>query len=304
MPRIYYTAKQLCGHPIETTHITPTLFNRIKNSTTSTKFELRDPGVFRFAMIWRDNIFYKQFYLPDSIIFYDVADFNFPTTFYFVVNIDNELEVRMGLGGEKVGYQDFPQIHDAISDPQVIEKIDRTLAMLSKMIGEQPQPDNKPKVPTPLPAVQRDSYRQLVQYCMPLHAKKEYILKFISELQDYTGDEIHLTTLNYVMGSLENEGIQLVIRLDWKAPIEDLEWKLSDTLKDNFAIIPSHSLKEQMNEKAIVSSDGVWEIVEEVLLLHCLQFSFIDTRSDEYILAIYPKEHESMVKSNIRLIGY
>lgn len=304
MARIYYTAKQLCGEPIETNHITPTLFNHIKNSTTSTKFEFREPEVFRFATIWRDNIFYKQFYLPDSIILCDVADFNFPTVFYFIVNIDNKLEVRKGLGGEKVVYQDFPQIHAAISDPQIIEKIDRTLMALSKMIGGQPKPDNTPKVPVPLPAAQRDGYSQLVQYCMPMHHKKENTLKFISELQDYKGDEIHLTTLNYVMGSLENDGIQLVIRLDWKAPVEDLEWKLSDTLKDNFGITPHQSLKEQMNEKASVSDDGVWEIVEEMLSQHGLQFSFIDTGSDEYILAVYPAAQENIVENNIRLIGY
>lgn len=304
MARIYYSAKCLAGAPIDTNHINPTLFNHIKNDTTSTKFEFRESGIFRFAKIWRDNIFYKQFYLPDSIILYDVADFHFPTEFYFVVSIDNELEVRKGLGGEKVVYQDFPQIHEAVSDPQIIEKIDRTLMALSKIILGHPKPDNIPKVLAPLPEVQRAGYHQLVQHCMPLHDRKENTLKFISELRDYKGDAIHLTTLNYVMGSLENEGIQLIMRLDWKATVEDLEWRLSGTMKDNFGITPGHSLKERISEETMVSTDGVWEIVEEMLSYYGLQFSFIDTHSDEYILAVYQKEHENMVENSIRQMGY
>lgn len=106
------------------------------------------------------------------------------------------------------------------------------------------------------------------------------------------------------MDSLENEDIQLVIRLDWKADVEDLSWKLSETLKDNFGINPSTSLKDRLDEKTMVSADGVWEIVEEMLSFYGLQFSFIDTHSDEYILAVYLKEHENIVENNIRRIGY
>ena len=303
MARIYYTAKKIYGAPINTNYINPTIFNHIKNGTTSTKFEFSNPDVFRFVQIWRDNILYKQFYLPDSIILYDVADFNFPTEFYFVVNIDNELEVRHGLGGEKVMYQDFPQIHSAVTHPQIIEKTDRTFMALSKMIQGAPTPV-PPKVPAPLPEAQRDGYRQLVQYCLPMHPKKESALQFISQLQDYKGDDIHLTTLNYVMGQLENENTQLFIRLDWKADVEDLEWKLSATLQDNFGIRLPFSLKDHSNEKTMVSTDGVWEMVEDLLLQYDLQFSFINTHSDEYILAVYHKAHENLVEKAIRLIGY
>lgn len=114
MARIYYREEKIYGHPVETPVI------NLKNFTWLMEcpkpfhsFECGPDNSggysdwFKTIQISVDGKHYDSvpegnFYLPNAIIFYDRNDFVFPSLFYFIAQIGNQLEIRSAEGGEHV----------------------------------------------------------------------------------------------------------------------------------------------------------------------------------------------------------
>lgn len=94
----------------------------------------------------------------------------------------------------------------------------------------------------------------MAELCINLNPKKNDVLAFIEELKNYDKDSEYYTTLNYTMDFLDSNNIAFILRLDWKAGIEDLEWVLKSSLKENYNLsieLPNESNYEKNASSSI-----------------------------------------------------
>ncbi len=61
------------------------------------------------------------------------------------------------------------------------------------------------------------------------------------------------------MSFLDNNNVPFILRLDWKAGIEDLEWVLQSSLKENYNLSIDLPNEKDYEEHVSVSCDNVFE---------------------------------------------
>ncbi len=335
MARIYYKEEKLGGQPIENNIVNVQLFDYIFDNTNFNEFEFQDlektyffgflkskKEIFKFVKFRRDGFHYKtsegNFYLPNSLIFYDVKDAVFPSEFYFIAKINDQIELRKCNGGEEVKWFQIPELHKTVNDLKVFSKIKRTLEEIKKLVEtthnkkidierEKKEKEEKQKMEAERPylnSIQKEAYRKLTKLCVYDHSNKEKILQFIETLKNYDGDSEYETTLNYFMDFLDEEPLNFIMRMDWKAGIEDLEWLLASRLKNNYNLLLDLPKAENYNKRATVSEEQVFKDFDKPLREKGLQLGFIDTQSDEYVVVLHKIKHKEEVEKIIHKIGY
>lgn len=153
-PRIYYHEEKLQGNPIETAQINLEVFNyiiqnalsgnfvvpeRSKMVLVNGEFDFVDIDQFKYATVRKDGISYTtdegSFYLPEAVIFFDNSDYNpYPSEFYFVAKIKDQLELCHCSGGEGIKWYQLPDRYDGVADSSIIEKTNNTISVLRDFI--------------------------------------------------------------------------------------------------------------------------------------------------------------------------
>lgn len=335
MARIYYHEEKLSGQNFENDVINPQLFDFIFNNTNNNKFEIKSVSsssffgllkstkeTFKTVLISRDGINYKttegSFYLPKAIIFYDNDDFSFPSEFYFIAKLGDKIEIRKCNGGKDVKWFQIPDLHQEITDTKIISKIENTILEVKKLVEtthnkqididrEKKKEEEIRKIEENRPFLnetQKNAYKKLAEMCISLNSKKKNVIDFVEKLKNYDKDSEHFTTLNYVMDFLDQNKVSFILRLDWKADIEDLEWVLKSALKDNFNLSIDLPSPANYDKKASVSTDNVFEDFDKPLRQNGLQMGFVDTKSDEYIIVLHRISDKEKVENAVIEIGY
>lgn len=150
---------------------------------------------------------------------------------------------------------------------------------------------------------QKEGYQALINLCLQ-QDRKAQILRFIDTLTDHNGNENYCTTLNYVMHYLDINAFHFIMALDWKQDIQDLEWRVRSSLKDNFGMEIDLPKPEKYGENKSVSSPNVFKEYDQVIRRKGYQLSFIDTNSDEYVIVVNKIMDSDKVSSAIQKIGY
>ncbi|MDY3548396.1 hypothetical protein PG291_07265 [Riemerella anatipestifer] len=335
MPRIYYHEEKLAGKAFENDVINLQLFDFIFNNTNTDKFEIKpilgsfffgllksSKETFKTVRILRDGINYStvegNFYLPKAIIFYDNEDYNFPSEFYFISKLGDKIELRKCNGGKDVKWFQIPNLHKEVTESKIVSKIENTILEVKKLVeathNKQIEIDKEKKkveelrkieeTHSFLNEVQKKSYKELIELCINLNPKKNNVIAFIEKLKNYDKDSGYYTTLNYVMDFLDDNRISFILRLDWKAGVEDLEWVLQSSLKENYNLSIDLPNKRDYEENASVSYGNVFEDFDKPIRQKGLQMGFIDTQSDEYIIVLHKIKDKEKVKKAINKIGY
>ena len=335
MARIYYHEEKLSGQSFENEIINPQLFDFIFSNTNTYKFEIKTVSSssffglfkstkknFKTVLISRDGINYKttegSFYLPKAIIFYDDDDFSFPSEFYFIAKLGDKIEIRKCNGGKDVKWFQIPDLHKEVTDIKIVSKIENTILEVRKLVEtthnkqididkEKKKEEELRKIEENRPflnEVQKNAYKELTELCINLNPKKNDVITFIEKLKNYDKYSEYYTTLNYTMDFLDNNNIAFILRLDWKAGIEDLEWVLSSSLKDNFNVSIDLPKKSDYEENASVSFDNVFKDFDQPIKQNGLQMGFIDTQSDEYVIILHRITDKNKVVKAIKEIGY
>ncbi len=335
MARVYYKEEKLSGEPLHNKFINVDLFDYIFNSTNTNKFQLtatpKNPilktlkiqkEVFNNIQLTRDGIDYSaeegNFYLPNSIIFYDVEDAVFPSEFYFISKIGDQIELRQCDAGEGVKWYQIPVLHKTVEDKKVLSKVKNSLKKVKKLVDTtynkkveeeraQKELERKRKIEEMRPLLnqeQKSGYLELTNLCVNNEASKHKITHFIETLKNYDEDEEYLTTLNYFLEFLDKDVYNFIMRLDWKSDIEDFERMLKAALKDNYDEVLKLPDYQSYDENASVSNDGIFEAYIKPVRLIGLQVGFIDTQSDEYILLLHKQEDTEQIKEAVHKIGY
>jgi len=335
MARIYYHEEKLSGQSFENEIINPQLFDFIFSNTNTNKFEIKSVSsssffgllkstkeTFKTVLISRDGINYKttegSFYLPKAIIFYDKDDFSFPSEFYFISKLGDKIELRKCNGGKDVKWFQIPDLHKEVTDSKIVSKIENTILEVKKLVEtthnkqvdidkEKQKEEELRKIEENRPflnEVQKNAYKELTELCISLNPKKNNVIAFVEKLKNYDKDSEYYTTLNYVMDFLDDNSIPFILRLDWKAGIEDLEWVLKSSLKENYNLSMDLPNESDYEENASVSFDNVFEDFDKPLREKELQMGFIDTQSDEYIIVLHKITDKDKVEKAIKEIGY
>lgn len=330
MARIYYREEKLSGQAIRSEVISIQQFDAILDSTDLVDINFQDympsslfgrlfgqkKRIFKKVQLRRDNLHYYDsekgaFYLPNAILFFDRFDYNFPSEFYFISKIGNQLELRRCTGGSDIGWYQIPGLHQPIANPKVIKKIENTFTELERLLSQ----ERIGKIKTaylggpvterlPLGGLQKQAYQRLTECCVHNESDLRKINTFIETLRDYEGDGEYLTTLNYFMEFLEKEQLNFLMQMDWKAGVEDLEWLLSTQLQRQYKLHLELPKPDQYDEMATVSVTGVFEDYDRVLRQNGLQLGFIDTQSDEYIAVLHRINDKEVVQEAVAGIGY
>lgn len=336
MARIYYKQAKLSGQPIQSKIITVELFDFIFENTDENKIELEDSKngslldifkskkqLFKNIQLSRDGFQYDNsehgsFFLPKAMIFYDVFDYNFPSEFFFIAKVEDQIELRSCQAGQGVEWFHTPELHKAVTDSKILLKIENTVLEVKELVEttynkeirlkrekEELKAKKKAEAQRPfLNVTQKMAYQQLTELCVYKNSSKVKILKCIEKLRNYDDDDEYYTTLNYFMEFLEEKNINFIMRMDWKAEIEDLEWFLQKNLKDNYDVKPNVTKAKNYDENASVSSNGVFQDYDQSLREKGLQFGFIDTQSDEYIVVLHKMEDKEKIETAVNQIGY
>jgi len=331
MARIYYHEAKLSGQPIRSEVINIQQFDAFLNSTDAVDIDFEDDmpsslfgglfgqnkRIFKKVQLRRDNLHYYQsekgtFYIPSGILFFDRSDYNFPSEFYFIAKIGDQLEFRKCKGGKDIVWHQIPDLHQPITDPKTIKKIESTFVEIKKWVTKESigKADTQHKTDTPvrdqvpLGDIQKQAYQRLTECCVHDETDRRKISTFIETLGDYEGDGEYLTTLNYFMEFLEKEQLNFMMAMDWKAGVEDLEWLLSTQLQRQYKLHLELPTPDQYDEMATVSVNGIFEDFDRVLRQNGLQLGFIDTQSDEYIALLHRVNEKEEVKAAVAGIGY
>lgn len=155
MPRIYYREKKLHKPPLKNEVITATLFNRIIElggfipEDALQIFELppKKKGIafwktdrtFKYAVVWNTEkphttYEYGDFYLPKAIVFYDTKDAYFPSDYYFVVSINDELELGHIKAGGNTAWYEQPLLWHEVTNSKLIKRFETSIKSLESLL--------------------------------------------------------------------------------------------------------------------------------------------------------------------------
>lgn len=151
MPRIYYREENLYGQPFESGKINLNVFDVILQKSkhlqndsqriitlpqkqTFTLFK-RKPLAFKHVSIWNETkkhptIEYGSFFMPETIVFYDNKDGYFPSIYYFIAKINQQLDICQSRAGADTAWFQQPELHSELTDQKVIERIEKSIEEL------------------------------------------------------------------------------------------------------------------------------------------------------------------------------
>lgn len=151
--------------------------------------------------------------------------------------------------------------------------------------------------------LEKESYKTLIQLCT-LPKNHDVLFLFFENLNDYSNSENYDSTFNYVLEYFEEHELFIIMNMDWKQDVKDLEWKLKNSLQKNFdksIQLPNPSV---YGEDASISNDHVFQDYDNALREHGLQIGFIDIDSDEYILFIHNEKDIDEIEIAIQNLDF
>lgn len=149
----------------------------------------------------------------------------------------------------------------------------------------------------------KQGYRELLHLLVApaYHAVLESAIQNLKTIDD-TNDE---NTPLYSLAQLADENnIAFIMGLDWKAAIEDIEWRISSALKQNFDTVITLPDPGQWPPRTSISADGVIATYNNTLKANGFELGLIDTQSDEYILLVLKNGQQEQVRAAVKLTGY
>lgn len=332
-PRIYYHEEKLMGTPIETPQINVGTFDFILRNAQSTayispeKSELQlvngvlesvmiGRSTFAYSTIRRDGISYEAkeglFYLPEAIIFFDISDFTYPSEYFFIAKINNQLEFRRCEGGEDIIWHQTADRHTEVTDSDIIKKANETIEELKNRITveiqqaraeEEKAKEQKQAERSPISNEKRAAYTELTNICMEKSRKKETVLSAIDELEELDEDDDEYSrTFNHFRMYMNHNGIAFLITLDWKESIAEMEAWVEEAVKENFNKDFTFDRKGEYDDSSSVSDKGFFGAFDSQLRMLDLQISFIDTGGDEYVLFVHRVNTHSRVKQLLEIL--
>lgn len=329
-PRIYYHEEKLQGDPIATKVINFETFDYILQHALRDVYTIEEVqrlvlidgefesvaiDMFKYCTVRKDGITYnagtKSFYLPEAIILYDISDRSpFPSTFYFVAKIKDQLELCFCDNRENLKWDELPDSYTTTVDPVLIKKAEETINYLKDYVAYEveQQTEEEAKIASvianrkPLSKEKKAAYLNLTELCMPDSHRKGQVRSLIEELKDYNDGEGYGTTYDEFRMFLNNKQIPFIITVDWKESIEELEAWVSDAVKENFEKTFRFDTGGKYNEESTVSDEGLIASFDQQLQKIGLQISMIETGGDEYQLIIHAVDAADEVLQAMKII--
>lgn len=147
----------------------------------------------------------------------------------------------------------------------------------------------------------RENYINLAELCLN---QEDFIMfkDFAKTLKDYDGHWQYGTALNYIINYLNSNKLLFLVSLDWKTGLDDFNWVLNTAIKRNFNKEIKLPSKTNYPDRITISYDNLFLDYKKWLNKSELDFSIIDTDSDQYVIVIHKKEDNAKVSKFISQI--
>lgn len=150
---------------------------------------------------------------------------------------------------------------------------------------------------------QRTALLELASLCLKSPLNTE-LVDLINNLEDHTGHEEYITTLNYFIDHSYQINSVFIIYLDWKSEIEILRRGIESLLISNFNITIELPNENQYQSRASVSYPNVFSDFDSSLNEIGFQLSFIDTNADDYAVLVHKSSESHRIVQNVNKLGY
>lgn len=149
----------------------------------------------------------------------------------------------------------------------------------------------------------KEGYRKLMQELVNplLHPKLE---AFIHQLNTFEGGEEEMEPIYSLGDFTDEEGITFISLLDWRSVVEDLEWRIESSLKQNYEVTIDLPSKDQWGPEASVSDANVFKTYNTALKIYGFQLGFLNTGNDDYALLVFRIVQQPLVVEAVTLTGY
>lgn len=331
-PRIYYHKEELLGKSVETKAINLGTFNSILQNAEQRSYRIGEKSrlilkdgdfdsvmveMFKYCTVRKDDIMYDSdkgsFYLPEAVILFDVNDYSpFPSEFYFIAKVGNQLDLCRCNGGEDIEWYRLPEHCSPVDDPVIMEKMEETMDYLEgfmaykaeQKIKEESEKKEDAADDKLLCEEQKAAYIALTELCMPYSSKKQEVLSFIEGLKQYANDlEYKKTAYNEFCIYLNHNQIPFILSLDWKEAVGELEAWINSAMEENFNKTFRFNYGGIYDENSTVSDIGLFVAFDNMLRKSNFQISMLETDGDEYRLIIHPVDVIDKVINAVSIMG-
>lgn len=303
MARVYYKEEKIYGSPVETSIINlknlKILFENKKNIPHA-KFEFEkdeDDSHFRFLHISNDGLHYKNidegaFYLPKALIFYDVDDFNFPSIFYFIALIGNDMEIRYVKGGSETKWFHIAQLHEEVKDINIIKKIEMTIEKILTYFAKYKEPEKEKITGIAIDKEKTEKFLDILnvekRYANEIvemaYSPTDYFDKNEDALYKYQiYDASENMYLLYLVALLEEKNI--IKTVDWKETFDEIVYCFERLAGINLGNIDGKKYEDKTAGGILSGISKEIEKRDNTKLVYC-----IDTYSDSYSFGIMEKK--------------
>lgn len=254
----------------------------------------------------------KITYCPKIIVFSEVGwNPNLAEKVYILLQIDKKAQLFQADWMYEKSNSDFTKTIKPLTADDVTEKLEKSFInlyyLIENLLSEEGYKKAKKKFRAKkktkkLIKKKRTAYQELVKLC--IHSKYQTeVLNFFDNITDYDGDEEYLTTLNYVIETLNEKEFYFIVALDVSSGGEDLEFFLEKIIRDNYPTIIEQKFPSYDKEDAL-GNMTILEIFDMYLRKQNLQMGFIDTDADEYVLFIHKIPDQKVIENLVKEIGY
>ena len=149
----------------------------------------------------------------------------------------------------------------------------------------------------------RKGYETLIGCCLE-PARRTDLLQFTEVLFEEEGELEAADALERFMSYLDNEGVHLLMGLDWKAQVQDLQWAITSALKMNYGASIELPSASNYPRSASVSTEGVFTDYDKAIRAEGFEMSFVATDSDMYVVVVHKSADRKTVGEAIELMGF
>lgn len=319
MPRVYYREKRLLGSPLGREIIDTEAFSDLfafaqlkRNREMFVDLRGNREFMFEAACLWVGDFFYKDIFLPDSIIFADRFAMSghpdqyvqWPDEYFFVARIGQQLEVRKVVGKHVTWWdQTLDASVPAPNDDKFLHKLKNSFQELLQATRRS-QAAGSENVWKHIPQRKIEACSELAALCGWSERECSELRTRLSSKQVSDCDAYALLEVIEDYCYTRSGDLKLVFMyFDWKELANEMLHKIRAILENNFGI-KEHALPMDLPEDSQILESDIPDQLDTIIRGHGLRITQLKTDGDDFLFVVHRIHEHRAVKQVLASIGW